>query len=82
MNDLPQLSEKVDTILSDLDFLEKEASQIGGDEDLYKLGMDSVAFIQLVDAIEKAFNLDLMDLDIVDELSTKNGIIGFIKGCM
>jgi len=55
--------------------LEVDAADIGADENLITLGMDSISFIRLITAIEMKFDVEVDDDYLfIETIDTKNKI--------
>ena len=61
MSRAESLETQIRTVLHDHGRLNKPASQIGGDADLYQAGMTSHASVNVMLALEGAFNVEFPD---------------------
>ena len=63
--------------------LEVDAIDIGVDDSLISLGMDSLSFIRLITALEMKFDIEIDDKYLfIEAINTKNKIVEMIERTM
>lgn len=75
-----EMEDKIREILSENATLEVPVENIGLEDDLFKIGLDSINSIQVIVAIESVFDIEFEDEDLVDDnVRSIRSIINYLE---